>query len=284
MGSSVTAWQIRQENFAPILFVSRPQNTESISVTGAFCALKCAHCGGHYLSKMTNLSSLKKPEDIKGNSCLISGGCDFAGRVQIVPHLEILRRLKGNHRYNFHTGLLSETEIKALAPLADVVSFDFLGDTKTIFETLKLKKTVADYAKCYQVLRKYCTHVAPHICIGLHGGKINGEYEAVKILKKLGLEQLVFIVLIPTSGTEYSNVEPPILEEVIEFLVWARKELPNIPLTLGCMRPGGKYRSKLDLAAIECGINGIVQPTRTALERAEELGLIIQENKECCVL
>lgn len=284
MGKQVTAWQIRQKNFAPVLFISRPQNTESISVTGAFCALKCAHCGGHYLSKMTNLSSLKTAEDIKGTSCLISGGCDLSGRVQILPHLEILKNLKGNHRYNFHTGLLSETEIKAIAPLADVVSFDFLADTATIHDTLKLNKAVEDYAKCYQTLRKYCAHVAPHICIGLHGGKISGEYEAVKLLKQLGLEQLVFIVLIPTSGTEYASIEPPALEEVIKFLTWARKELPTTNLTLGCMRPGGKYRSQLDLAAVECGINGIVQPVRVAVKKAEELGLTIQENKECCVL
>ena len=50
------------------------------------------------------------------------------------------------------------------------------------------------------------------------------------------------------------------------------------------MRPGGKYRVALDLAAVECGINGIVQPVRAAVQKAEELGLTIKENKECCVL
>ena len=277
-------WQIRQQNFAPTLFISRPQNTESISVTGACCALKCAHCGGHYLYKMTDLATIKTQEDVKGTSCLISGGCDQSGKVQIMPYLEILKNIKGNRRYNFHTGLLSEIEIKALAPLADVVSFDFLGDTDTINDTLKLNKTVEDYANCYKMLRKHCAHVAPHICIGLHGGKMGGEYEAVKVLKELGLEQLIFIGLVPTPGTEYAKVEPPAIEEVIKFLTWARQELPTTPLTLGCMRPGGKYRVALDLAAVECGINGIVQPVRAAVQKAEELGLTIKENKECCVL
>jgi len=284
MGSQVTPWQVRQENFAPILFISRPQNTESISVTGTCCALKCAHCGGHYLYQMTDLSNIKTKEDIKGTSCLISGGCNLSGKVQIMPYLETLKSIKGNCRYNFHTGLLSETEIKAMAPLADVVSFDFLGDIATIQDTLKLNKTVEDYINCYRLLRKYCVNVAPHICIGLHGGKMGGEYEAVKVLKELGLEQLVFIVLIPTPETEYAKVEPPALEEVIKFLTWARQELPTTPLTLGCMRPGGKYRAALDLAAVECGINGIVQPVRAAVKKAEELGLTIKENKECCVL
>jgi uncharacterized radical SAM superfamily protein len=62
-----------------------------------------------------------------------------------------LAALKGRHRYNFHVGLVSEEEIKALAPLADVVSFDFVGDDATIRETLKLHKQVADYVNCYQV-------------------------------------------------------------------------------------------------------------------------------------
>ena len=284
MGSAVTPWQIRQENFAPKLFISRPYDTESISVTGACCALKCAHCGGNYLCKMTDLAAIKTQEDVKGTSCLISGGCDRSGKVQIMPYLESLKNIKGNRRYNFHTGLLSEIEIKALAPLADVVSFDFLGDTDTINDTLKLNKTVEDYANCYKMLRKHCAHVAPHICIGLHGGKMGGEYEAVKVLKELGLEQLIFIVLVPTPGTEYAKVEPPAIEEVVKFLTWARQELPTTPLTLGCMRPGGKYRVALDLAAVECGINGIVQPVRAAVQKAEELGLTIKENKECCVL
>lgn len=284
MGSTVDAWQIRRQNFAPILFVSRPQKTESISVTGSFCALKCAHCGGHYLSQMTDLSSLQRTEDIKGTSCLISGGCDLNGKVQVLPHLKALKNLKGTHRYNFHVGLVSEEEIKAIAPLADVVSFDFLGDAATIKDTLKLHKTVEDYAKCYSLLRTHCQHVAPHICIGLHGGEIRGEYEAVKTLKKIGLEKLIFIVFIPTKGTEYAESQPPKLAEVIAFLSWARQELPTIPLIMGCMRPGGKYRRQLDEAAIECGINGIVQPVSSAIKKAQELGLIMEENKECCAL
>ena len=116
MGALTAAWQIRHQNFAPELLVARPQDTESISVTGAACALKCAHCGGHYLSKMTPLSGLEKTEDIKGASCLISGGCDLNGKVAVMDKLDKLAKLKGDHRYNFHVGLLSEEEIKISFP------------------------------------------------------------------------------------------------------------------------------------------------------------------------
>ena len=284
MGALTAAWQIRHQNFAPELLVARPQDTESISVTGAACALKCAHCGGHYLSKMTPLSGLEKTEDIKGSSCLISGGCDLSGKVAVMDKLDKLAKLKGEHRYNFHVGLLSEEEIKAVAPLADVVSFDFLGDDLTIKETLKLNKTVEDYLACYRLLKKYCTHVAPHICIGLHGGKLRGEREALRLLAAEGLERLIFIVFMPTKGTEYAECAPPTLTDVVELLSEARTLLPETPLFLGCMRPGGTYRSELDKAAIEAGINGIVQPTAAALARARELGLTIKESWECCVL
>ena len=284
MGALTVAWQIRHQNFAPELLVARPQDTESISVTGAACSLKCAHCGGHYLSKMTPLSGLEKTEDIKGSSCLISGGCDLSGKVAVMDKLDKLAKLKGEHRYNFHVGLLSEEEIKAVAPLADVVSFDFLGDDLTIKETLKLNKTVEDYLACYRLLKKYCTQVAPHLCIGLNGGKLRGEREALRLLAAEGIERLIFIVFMPTKGTEYAECAPPTLTEVVELLSEARTLLPETPLFLGCMRPGGTYRSELDKAAIEAGINGIVQPTAAALARARELGLTIKESWECCVL
>lgn len=284
MGALTAAWQIRQQNFAKELFVARPQDTESISVTGAACALKCAHCGGHYLSKMTDLSELLQTEDIKGTSCLISGGCDLSGKVQVMNHLAKLSAIKGNHRYNFHVGLLSEEEIRAVAPLADVISFDFLGDNLTITETLKLNKTVEDYLVCYRFLRQYCQNVAPHICIGLNGGKLRGEREALRLLAAEGVEQLVFIVFIPTRETEYAECQPPSIKEVKELLCEARMLLPQVSLTLGCMRPGGAYRRELDVAAVEAGINGLVQPAPAALKRAAELGLTIRESRECCVL
>lgn len=276
------AWQVRRENFAPVLTVTRPTDTESISVTGTSCALHCAHCDGHYLGAMTPLASLSEPTDIKGTSCLITGGCTTTGKVPVLPALVKLAALKGRRRYNFHVGLVSEEEIKALAPLADVVSFDFVGDDATIRETLKLHKQVKDYVCCYQRLRRFCRQVVPHICIGLHGGKLSGEEHALSLLKELGLDQLIFIVLRPTPGTEYAHVTPPDLEQVARLFCTARLALPHTPLTLGCMRPGGAYRQTLDKLALACGLNGIVQPVPTAVQMAADLELQVQSTSECC--
>ncbi len=276
------AWQVRIENFDPVLKTARPYATESISVTGSSCALKCAHCGGHYLNAMTPLASLSGPEAIRGKSCLISGGCTSEGKVPVHPFLKKLAALKGRRRFNFHVGLISKEEMQAIAPLADVVSFDFLGDETTIRQTLKLSKTVDDYRQCYHLLRQYCRKVVPHICLGLKGGQWAGETHALDLLAQEGLNELVFIVLRPTPGTEYAKVEPPAWPQVVRFLAQARIRLPQVQLQLGCMRPGGPYRRTLDPLAVACGLNGIVQPHPAAVELAQKLGLTIYKTEECC--
>lgn len=261
-----------------------PVQTKSISVTGAACALKCAHCGGHYLSGMTPLNTWTATSTFKATSCLISGGCDLEGKVRVQEHLIQLKALKGERRYNFHVGLLSEEEIKAIVPLADVVSFDFVGADSTIKNTLKLDKTVEDYITCYGFLRKHCRKVAPHICLGLEGGKFVGERRALQLLAAAGAAQVVLIVFVPTRGTEYARCQPPALTEIADFFKEARELLPAAQLILGCMRPGGRYRQDLDVAAVELGLDGIVQPTPQALARAKELGRNIIKSQECCVL
>lgn len=263
--------------------VARPRDTLSISVTGTACALRCAHCGGHYLSQMVPLEEYAAaPRPCK--SCLISGGCTVEGRVPVLGSLERLKELKGSARYNFHVGLVSEEEIIALAPLADGVSFDFVGAESTIRNSLHLNKKVADYVTTFRLLRKYCHNVVPHILIGLEAGKLVGERKALDLLAAEGVEKIVFIVLIPTKGTEYESVKPPDLDEVLAFLQEARAKLPGAQLLLGCMRPGGAYRRRLDVEAVELGIDGIVQPVKEAVELARSKGYLIRESSECCIL
>lgn len=274
------AWQIRQAHFPPYIYFDRPQGTVGVSVTGQECALKCSHCGGHYLEKMTPL----KPEILgQAKSYLISGGCDGQGRVPWSRQTELLLAGKGQSRYNMHVGLVEEEEIPALARLADVVSFDFVADNATIREALGLDKTVDDYIRVYQALRQQ-VRVLPHICIGLRGGEESGEEQALELLAELGTEGLVFIVFTPTPGTRYADRQPPSLERVVELLVQARLRFPALPIHLGCMRPRGKYRAQLDELAIRAGVNRLVQPTPGAVKLAEELGLKAVYGEECCVL
>lgn len=267
------------------IFFDYPVKTKSISLTGNACALKCAHCGGHYLEKMLPINeiSIDNQSEFPFRSALISGGCTADGRVPIASHLETLRALKKQIRLNFHTGLITEEEIALLPGLADTVSFDFVVDTDTIREVYGINRTAEDYIKVYRSLRRV-VQVMPHLTLGLKGGAWGGEEKALDVLEELGLDGLTFIVFIPTPGTRYANRRPPNVAEVIDFLARARARFPNIPLALGCMRPKGRYRQVLDEAAVKIGLNRIVMPTPGARKAAVAQGLKVIWGEECCAL
>lgn len=278
------AWQVRLANFPKEIQFDFPIKTKAVSVTGTKCGLKCAHCDGHYLKKMVPIDNWQKGIDANTTSCLISGGCDDQGKVPILRYLPIIKEIKASQRRtNLHVGLLDDEEIEKVGIVADVVSFDFVGDNETIRDVYGLNKSVEDYIRVYSKLREKVT-VLPHICIGLRGGKISGEYKALELLQKLGVKGLVFIVFAPTEGTKYAKKEAPSLEEVAKLLCRAREDFPQVPIHLGCMRPKGKYRAELDQLALRCGVNKIVQPTSGAINLANQLGLLVKEGEECCVL
>ncbi len=277
-----TARKIKETNFPGQIFFTSPKATTVITMTGNNCDLDCAHCGGRYLEHMTSIEDAAQVITSRGStSCLLSGGCSHLGQVAI--DLKPLQSAIEGLKVNAHVGLISEDEMKSIAHQIDCVSFDFVVDNETIKEVYHLNRTGQDYIQTYQMLRKY-VKVMPHICIGLKGGRIQGEYEALETLVKLGTEGVVFIIFIPTPGTLYADRKPPVLEEVLEILVHARQLFPTIPIHLGCMRPGGRYRAEVDFFAIEAGVNKIVNPTPLAVKRAEELGYQIIYQKECCVL
>lgn len=278
------AWDIRKANFPDEIQFDFPSKTRAISVTGSECRLRCSHCNGRYLEAMAPIDDWQANIDHGITSCLISGGCDEKGKVPLMRYLPAIKEIKKSQRKtNLHVGLIDEHDIDRLTGAADVVSFDFVGDNETIEEVYGMDKTVDDYISVYLGLRRR-VKVLPHICIGLRGGQISGEYKALYLLKHLGAEGLVFIVFSPTMGTHYADREPAALEEVAGILCRARIDFPNIPIHLGCMRPKGRYRYDLDHLALRCGVNKIVQPTPGAVTLAEEMGLVIKRGEECCVL
>lgn len=279
------AWQVRQEHFPPVLGVDRLQRTRALSLTGTACALDCAHCGRHYLRAMLPVAGLS-PVDKRlagTTSLLLSGGCDVQGRVPVTAHLDLVRALRPGRRFNWHTGLIGEKELAAIADLADVVSFDLVGDDATIAEVYGIEAGVEDYRAAYRRLRQ-AVRVIPHITIGLRGGRLSGERQALRMLQEEGAEAIVFLVFIPTTGTRYAGCLPPPMEEVACLLAEARVTFPDTPLLLGCMRPAGAYRRFLDAMALRAGINRMVKPQRATLELAAGLGLRLEQREECCAL
>jgi len=274
------AWVVRRANFPDEITWSYPLDTAVLSLTGQQCALDCAHCGGHYLGGMR---PIWEAEPDRSTSCLISGGCDPAGRVPVLAHLDRVRAWRQGRTMNWHVGFVSEREMATIAPLVDVVSFDFVGDDLTIREVYGLDRTVDDYIQTYCLLRHYA-RTLPHITIGLRGGELGHELPALELLQELGVDGLVLLVFIPTPGTRYAARQPPSLLAAADLLAEARLRFPSVPLYLGCMRPRGRYREDLDPLAVRAGINVVVSPSRPARQVAVELGLVSRQSRECCVL
>lgn len=274
------AWRIRLENFPKEIEFDYPFQTAVVSLTGPYCALDCAHCGGHYLRHM---KPIWEAEAKGAKSLLISGGCDSRGRVPVTAYLEKVKALRQGRKMNWHVGLIEEEKMRQIAPYVDLISFDFVGDDETIRQVYGLSARVEDYVRTYQMLRRYA-QVLPHLTIGLKGGKLAGEYRALEILAELGAGGLVFLVFIPTPGTRYADLQPPAVEEAAEVIATARQIFPQKPIYLGCMRPYGEYRARLDCLAIRAGVNKIVSPDKEAVYLAKRLGLKIKRGEECCAL
>ena len=258
----------------------RPSRTLPISLTGTNCALRCAHCGGRYLAGMIPIEQACADGY---TSCLISGGCDPSGRVPFGAWLDKLAELHAGRRFNWHVGLVDEQDIQSILPYLDVVSFDVVGDDRTIKEVYGLNATVADYERTYTMLRRH-TRVVPHLTLGLYGGEWSGEQQVLELLADSGLEALVLLVMVPTPGTRYARCHPPSVASVVAFIERARTTLHDVPIYLGCMRPGGRYRQELDPLAVAAGVSKIVNSARAAVEMASMQGLSVHWESECCAL
>ncbi len=269
-----------------LLFVY-PEKTLTLSVTGRACALDCSHCGGHYLEQM------RTPEDIdpeiivaKGyTSVLVSGGCDLDGSVPLLPHLGLIRKLSAHLPILAHTGLIDTQANAEILDNISAISLDMVGDNRIISEVYGLAgaKTVENFENTYLELSK-SKLVYPHLTIGLYGGQLLGERRVLEFLVGHPPPALVLNVFIPTPGTKFQDRSPPPLNDVMDIAKLARTLLPDVPLYLGCMRPGGAYRRSLDVEAVNLGFKRIVHPTKEARERAIELGLKTGRMKKCCIM
>ena len=231
------AWQTRRENFPDTVEFVYPRLTLAVRTTGTDCPLQCAHCGGHYLKGMAPLQRALSRQKGRYKSFLLSGACDRRGRV---PHRERwaeVAALAEMGELNIHCGLVTEKEAAALGQVAQTISFDFIADAATIKEVYGLRASPADYLRTYRLLRRHC-RVVPHLCLGLAGGEIKGEYRALERLREEGAEAISFIVFRPTPGTALAHCSPPPLDAVARLLAMARVIFPRTPLYLGCLRPG----------------------------------------------
>ncbi|AEC52534.1 hypothetical protein PNA2_1619 [Pyrococcus sp. NA2] len=261
----------------------------SISVTGNYCYLNCAHCGRHYLDgmlKVTRKSLVEKCLEMEREGytgCLLSGGMDSRLKVPLDKFKEEIREIKKKTRLkiNAHVGFIDEGDLEWVK-YVDVVSLDFVADNDVIRRVYKIDKTVDDYVRVLELLTKNGIRVAPHITIGLDFGRIHWEFKAIDILVEYPIDVLVLDVLIPTPGTEMAGVPRIPVDEAIKVVEYARKKFEG-EISIGCMRPFGKWREEFDRKAILAGVDRITNPPRKVIEWAKEIR-DIEIIYECCVM
>lgn len=273
-------------------FCSSPAAFPSISVTGSFCALKCKHCEGKVLNTMMSVLTprqlIEVCSEVKrkgGIGCLISGGCLPDGSVPLGKFVDAIAEVKQKLGLTIvvHTGVIDFNMAKRLKEAGvDAALIDIIGSDKTIKEICQLNVRASDYEKSLLALHQSGIPMVPHILVGLHYGKIEGEFQALQMISKYSPSAVIIIALMPIQGTAMQDVAPPSPEDVTRVLVAARFMMPKTPLVLGCMRPKGKHRAETDLWAVKAGVNAIAFPSNEAIKLAESLGLEASFSSLCC--
>lgn len=300
------AWSVRQTHNRNICFsvpgakkydnayyTNRPHAFVNLSVTGNTCSCNCKHCNGLLLKTMLSTHTPREMrltlEDLMEKGCkgiLISGGANRRGEVPLEPFLKEIAFAKSlGLRVLVHTGLVRpEMAFRLKAAGVDQVLLDIIGYEETIRDVYHLERKPVDYLKAMLSCRQAGLDIAPHVVIGLHYGRILGEFVALDMIKEAGAQTLVLVILNPMRGTAMAGVQPPTIEEVGFVLAKARLDNPDIPITLGCARPPGFYKREVERLAVDCGVNALAYPDQITVDYARDRGLEPVFTEECCSL
>jgi uncharacterized radical SAM superfamily protein len=279
-------------HFKTSQYCSSPHSFPTISVTGTGCALNCKHCGGKILQTMhpaeTPAKLFELCVELKQNGalgCLVSGGCLPDGSVplnQFIPAIERVKRELGLTVF-VHTGIidLGTAEVLKNAGVGAAL-IDVIGSDETIKGVYNLNVTVKDYANSLNALANAGLAFAPHVIVGLDGGKLKGEFRALKMIAPVKPSAVVIIAFMPIRGTEMAKVEPSKPIDIARVTAVARLMFPKTPLVLGCMRPKGKHRAETDVLALKAGADAVAFPSEEAIEYADAEGYLQSFSSYCC--
>lgn len=265
----------------------------SISITGTACALRCEHCQMHVLKGMEDLTHFDGSLfDLCANlsragarGVLISGGSDTRGRVPLLKHIPDLVRARRELglTIRIHPGLPDEPTCAALAEVdIDGAMVDIIGHQDTIRDVYHLDSTPEDYEAVLERLERHGVPMVPHIIMGLHFGRMLGEWQALEMIARHPPKAMVLVILMPLNGTPMATVTPPSLAEIGAFFETARKALPATPVMLGCARPLGLMKQDIDRLAVDAGLNGIAYPSDGTVAYARQHGLAPKFINACC--
>lgn len=240
------------------------------------------------LSALTPRKLIEACSQVKrkgGLGCLISGGCLPDGSVPLGKFVDAIAEVKQKLGLTVvvHTGVIDLNMANRLKEAGvDAALIDIIGSDETIKEIYQLRVSVNDYDRSLSALYKSGIPLVPHVLVGLHYGKLRGEFNALQMISKYSPSAVIVIALMPIHGTSMQDVEPPSPQSIARVLVAARLMLPKTPLVLGCMRPKGKHRSQTDTWAVKAGVNAIAFPSDETIRLAESMELETSFSSLCC--
>lgn len=263
-----------------------------ISVTGTACALQCDHCRTKVLEGMITVpregglfetAARLRQQGTEG--ILVSGGSTRSGEVPLAPHFDDMRRVRRELglKVIVHSGVVSPELAAGLAAASvDGVMLDVIGADETIREVYHLDLPAASFERSLALLAERGLRIIPHIVLGLHYGRLVGEWTALEMIRRHPVSTLILVVLTPLVGTPMAGLQPPRLDEVVDFFALARATMSDTQINLGCGRPMGGMKVALDKAAVDHGLNGIAYPAEGIIEYAERCDLEPAYYEYCC--
>jgi lipoyl synthase len=273
-------------------FCSSPNNFPTISVTGTSCALNCKHCGGKVLETMHEALSPRELFELctklkldRAQGCLVSGGCLPDGSVPLNKFVPVLKKIKSELGLTIfaHTGIINPKTALGLKDAGvDAALIDVIGSKATIEKIHNFSVSPEDYADSLEALSEAGLNFVPHVIVGLNEGKLDGELEALKMIRNFQPSALVIITFMPIPGTAMAKTHSPNPVDIAKVTAIARSMFPKTPLILGCMRPKGAVRGETDVLALKAGADAVAFPSEAAIKYAQNKGQKVSFSSYCC--
>jgi uncharacterized radical SAM superfamily protein len=276
-------------------FLFQKDRFAAVSVTGSHCDLRCGHCKGKLLESMIPAEDpetfLKITDRLRLNGAhgvLVSGGADQNGEVPLkkfIPSIKVLKEKDPQFKVIVHTGLIRREVAKELKEAGvDQILIDVIGDDDTIREVYHLNKKVANYEEILWMLKEMGHRLAPHIIIGHHFGEIRGEWKALEMVTRVGVDTIVLVIFKTLQPFEKNHFKVPRPEETSRISAIARILNPTVPIRMGCIRPAHPWKAEMEKGFILSGVNTIAYPLQGTIEYAKEMGLETKFVEMCCSL
>ena len=206
--------------FLPGMFIQNGLSGKysAISITGSRCDLMCDHCQGKLLESMipaadpaalfeTCLALAQKGDC----GVLISGGCNRDGCLPWEPFLPAISAVKEKTRLfiSVHAGFIREKDAAGLKQAGvDQALVDVVGDDETLQRIYHVPFGVERIVAGLDALQKAGLPVVPHIVCGLDYGRMRGEQQALDIVARFAIEQVVILSLMGIPGTPVQRARP----------------------------------------------------------------------------